>query len=93
MITELASHWHGHHTLEPSARSATWLGGSIPQWLTLIATVAAFGWAVFLYRRSVADKRVELPRLVYVIPRGAANPLDADSGTVINNRCHRRRIH
>lgn len=65
----LAAHWHAHHS-DPGP--ATWHGGTLPQWLTLAATAGAVGWAVFIYWRSVGDKRKEQPRLVYAIPSGKA---------------------
>lgn len=55
---------------------ATWLGGTLPQWLTLVATVLAFGWAVFLYRQSVREKRIAASRLVYVMPVGQPEAFD-----------------
>lgn len=45
-----------------AANPSVW--GTVPQWVSGVGTLVAFAWAVFLYRRSVADKRLEVPRLV-----------------------------
>lgn len=64
MLSHLAA-----HSPRPDAGPATWHGGTLPQWLTVLAAVIAFIWTVFIYRRSVADKRKEQPRLVYAVPK------------------------
>jgi hypothetical protein len=42
--------------------------GTVPQWVSAVATVLAICWAVFLYQRSLKDKRIEKARLVYALP-------------------------
>jgi hypothetical protein len=89
VLSHIAAHGHGHHP-QPASGPATWLGGTLPQWLTVAAAVIAFVWTVFLYRRSVADKRVESPRRVYVLPWGSGPPMQLPEGEggggVVNER-------
>lgn len=68
-LADLAAQWHSHRA-QPYSGPGTWLGGTLPQWLGVLATGVAFGWAVFLYQRSLADKREEKARLVYAVAAG-----------------------
>lgn len=88
MLAHTTSPSIGHHP-QSDPGPATWLGGTTPQWLTLAATILAFGWAVFLYRRSVADKRIESPRLVYVMPRGDGAPTAFSTGARVSGMVRR----
>jgi hypothetical protein len=83
VLSRVASHWQGHHP-QPDPGPATWHGGTLPQWLTVIAAVVAFVWTVFIYRRSVADKRKEQPRLVHAVPKYGL--LEREPGEDLNLR-------
>ncbi len=45
--------------------NSTW--GTVPQWIGGVATFLALGWAVFLYRRSLRERRADGPRRVYAV--------------------------
>lgn len=75
MLIDLAAHWRHPHPA-PETGPPTWLGGTIPQWLTVLAAIIAFVWTVYLYMRSIRDKRVESPRLVYVVPHSKPKTYD-----------------
>jgi len=67
-------HGFGHHG--PAVTTDSELMGTVPQWVSALATLIAFGWAVFLYRRSLRDRRLEQPRLVYALPISDTRPFD-----------------
>lgn len=82
VLIDLAAHWPPPPPAPapvPDDGTVTWLGGTIPQWLTVAAAVIAFVWTVFIYARSVADKRKEQPRLVYVLPDGKPKEFAANA--------------
>lgn len=46
---------------------SSWDFGTVPEWIGAIGTVAAVGWAVFLYRRSLEDQEIAQARLLSIV--------------------------
>lgn len=55
--------------------------GDVPTWLGAVGAVSAVGWAVFLYRGSLKDRRVAQARLLSVV--GGAAPVQATAGSKV----------
>lgn len=66
--------------------------GTLPQWITAVGALLAFGWALFLYRQSILAQRESAARSVYPV-RLAERNVAANTPVTFGDDVHDIFVH